>query len=310
MHIDYIQPLSLAWARMKKALFQPFDITKWFVLGFTAFLADLMDGTHGNGSGSRADFPPDFDEIAAFPYIAWEWLLDHPGWFTLIIIGLVLLLVLGVVLTWLSSRGKFMFLDNVVHNRALVTQPWHDFKTLGDSLFLWRLVFGFIVLCVVVLMIVQFFLIVIEYHNKNFTAAPILTLVGLGLLAFLVIVVIAYISMMLENFIIPIMYKNYLATTKAWHIFLSLFSKYWYHFLCYGLLLFVLWIGIVILIVIAGIFTCCIGFLLLIIPYLGSVILLPNSCTFRAYGPEFLRQFSKEFNIFPEYENTGLTSEL
>jgi len=36
----------------------------------------------------------------------------------------------------LRSRGKFMFLDNVVHDRAEVSQPWQDFRRLGNSLFL------------------------------------------------------------------------------------------------------------------------------------------------------------------------------
>jgi len=309
MHIDYIQPLVLAWGRMKKALFQPFDITKWFVVGFTAFLAGLMDEPHSHGSNSQAKFHPDFDEIAAFPFKAWEWLMNHPVWFSLIIVGFLFLLALAVLLTWLSSRGKFMFLDNVVHDRALVTKPWHDFKKLGNSLFLWRLVFFFIIMCIVILFIVQFFLVIIEFHHDDFSAAPILTIVGLAFLAFLVFVVIAYVSMMLENFIVPIMYKNSIGTTKAWKIFLALFSNYWYYFLLYGLLLLVLWIAIIIFIIFAGFFTCCIGFVILVIPYLGSVLLLPISYTLRSCGPEFLRQFGKEFNLFPEYEESVIVNE-
>ena len=50
MQINYIAPLSNAWNRMLKSLFKAFDIKKWFVLGFSAFLAGLLDW-EGGGSG-------------------------------------------------------------------------------------------------------------------------------------------------------------------------------------------------------------------------------------------------------------------
>ncbi len=303
MNIDFFMPLSNSWNRMKKALFQPFDITKWFVVGFTAFLAELLDGPHGNGSGGDNDHGFNFGDVADFPHIAWDWLMDNPGWFSLILIGIVLITAIIVILTWLSSRGKFMFLDNVVYDRAKVTQPWYDFKEHGNSLFIWRLVFGLICFAVIILFIVQFFIIAFEFYNSDFEPAPILSFIGIGFLFFIFMVVISYISVFLDDFIVPIMYKNNISTAKAWHVFLQIFSKYWLYFILYGLLLFVLWVFIVIFIILAGIFTCCLGFIFLIIPYLGSVVTLPISYTFRSFGPEFLKQFGPEFNIFPEAEN-------
>jgi hypothetical protein len=38
MTIRFMEPLGRAWQRMKQALFRPFDIHKWFVVGFNAFL--------------------------------------------------------------------------------------------------------------------------------------------------------------------------------------------------------------------------------------------------------------------------------
>ena len=56
MAISYSGPLSKAWARMKKALFQPFNINKWFRVGFTAWLAGLTDcsGSGSGGSGNNS----------------------------------------------------------------------------------------------------------------------------------------------------------------------------------------------------------------------------------------------------------------
>ncbi len=310
MNINYFDPLSRAWNRMTMALFRPFDLGKWFVVGFTAFLAGLTDG-HGGGSGnarSRIHRHTDFGDVLDFPRNAWEWLMDHPGWFTLIIFGIVFLVVLIFLFTWLSSRGKFMFLDNVVHNRAKVTQPWHEFRKEGNSLFLWRIIFGFIILTVIILFLVQAFIIAYDIYDKGFEPNFIIPIVGMGLLLLLVILVIAYIVAFLNNFVIPIMYKNHITTNQAWRIFLPLFSRHWGYFTLYGLFLLVLYIFTAIVVITAGLLTCCIGFLLLIIPYIGSVVTLPISYTFMGLGPEFLVQFGAEYDIFPRSEENVVNS--
>ena len=69
--------------------------------------------------------------------------------------------------------------------------------------------------------------------------------------------------------------------------------------------LLVLAVGVGLAIFVAGFATCCVGFVLLSIPYLGSVILLPVSFTYRAFGPEFLAQFGPEYSIWPSPEETA-----
>ncbi len=303
MNINYFDPLSRAWHRMVIALFKPFDLGKWFVVGFTAFLAGLTDSHGGGGnSGAKFDRHYDFGYVVDFPRTAWEWLQDHQGWFTLIIFAMLTIIGIIILLTWLSSRGKFMFLDNVVHNRAKVTQPWHEFKNEGNSLFLWRVVFGFIILATIILFAVQSFMIAIDIYDRGFEPEFLAPIIGMGLLLLLVILVIAYISTFLNNFVIPLMYKNHISANQAWRRFLPLFSKHWGYFILFGLFLLVLYIVTVIIVITAGLLTCCIGFLLMIIPYIGSVVLLPISYTFMALGPEFLAQFGPEYDIFPRTE--------
>ena len=49
MQIAYFEPLNLAWERMKHILWRPFDLAKWLVLGFSVWLAGLVDGAGGRG---------------------------------------------------------------------------------------------------------------------------------------------------------------------------------------------------------------------------------------------------------------------
>ena len=133
MNIEYVESLSRAWNRMTKALFEPFDLGKWFVLGFTAFLAGPLNGrSGGSGSGFRGDGDVDWGYVVDFPYTSWEWHMEHVVWIFIIVLGITALIAVIVLLVWLSSRGKFMFLDNVVHERAKVVQPWHQFRREGN----------------------------------------------------------------------------------------------------------------------------------------------------------------------------------
>ena len=48
VEINVVEPVSPALERVKRVLFQPFDLGKWFVIGFCAWLACLGEG---GGSG-------------------------------------------------------------------------------------------------------------------------------------------------------------------------------------------------------------------------------------------------------------------
>lgn len=302
MTIRFMEPLNRAWERMKLALFKPFDLHKWMVFGFSAFLAGLMD-VHNGSSGSRSGKDVTFREFLDFPQTGWTWLMDHPGWAIAILFAAVVLIALIVALTWVSSRGVFMFIDNVVRNKAEVARPWKEYHREGDSLFLWRLAYGFIVLVVFGGLGVYFFTRASYLYDRGLGGhVPVAFILGTGLLALTLAVLMAYVSLFLTGFVAPLQYKNRTSAAKAWKIFLSLFGQYPLHFLGYGLIVFLLMMVFVGLVVVAGIFTCCIGFFLLIIPYVGTVVTLPFWYILRAFSLEFLAQFGPEHDLFPPKE--------
>jgi len=302
MTIRYIEPLSRAFGRMKKALFQPFDIRKWFIVGFTAFLAELTE-CHRGSSGQANKKTDDFDlgDLIEFPHRAWNWLMDNPFWFGLIVFGILLIVALVILFTWLSSRGKFMFLDNVVHDRALIAQPWRQYGHQANSLFLWRLAFGLICFLIFVGFLIHGYNTAAHFYESDTSGSSVIfTFFGQGLALILFFMVAGFIAMLLNSFIVPIMYKHDQSACGAWSAYLPLLTRHFIHFMLYGILVLFLHILIVIGVVLGGLFTCCLGFILLIIPYIGSVVLLPVSYTLRAFSLEYLGQFDPDLILFQD----------
>ncbi len=313
MQYKYFDPLSRAWGRMTKALFKPFDIGKWFAVGFTAFLAHLLEFKNGGaGNGGKDGRLSDFSlhDFFSIPETMSDWMLDNPGLVSLIIFLIILVFLIVIIFTWTASRGKFMFLDNVVHDRKLIKAPWREYKVQGDSLFLWRLVYFFVILFIFSFYIWFCYSTLQEMYFDYASNEALITyaiFMGLGLL--LMFIITAYIGLFLNDFIVPIMYKKGQKTMVAWGHFMALFSKARGYFLLYGLFVLFLFICVVILVVLFGILTCCVGFILLMLPYIGSVITLPISYTFRAFSVEYLEQFGPEYKFFPDIEASEIVSE-
>jgi len=284
---------------MTTILFRPFDIGKWFVLGFTAFLASLMDGGQSSNSniGDSMEDSGGLDEF-------FEPIKSFVEENLAMVIGIgavlvILLIIIWVTFLWLSSRGKFMFLDNVVYDRALVKLPWHEYRTVGNSLFRWRLGFGLICFfAVVVIGGGSAYLLYQGYNDGDFQANWIAGLVAAIVVMIGLLIAISYISLLLEDFVIPIMYRNGLNTSAAWQHVLALQRINIGKFILYALWRVVIGFAIGIIIIIAIIATCCIGLILLIIPYIGAVFSLPISVFSRGLGPEFLRQFGDDYDLW------------
>ncbi len=120
---ELIPATSRSWSGMKRVLFQPFSIGKWFVLGFSAWLAHLLESGSGNVQSSYGSETTDdtVDQTAQSSQATeeWErgkeWVQAHWEWVIGgTVLAVILLLAIVVTLVWVRSRGKLMFLDNVI----------------------------------------------------------------------------------------------------------------------------------------------------------------------------------------------------
>ena len=300
--IEYWNPVGWAWNRMVEILFRPFSMEKWFVMGFAAFIAgsNLGGGSGGNGNSfSSNDFSSSADCTSSGDWSFAEFWADYaPVVIPAIIFGIAVILAFVVLFAWLSARGNFIFLDNVVQNRGAIVEPWKTYKKQGNSLFLWNLAIGVVAVAILIPLIVICALMVWPMFTSQ-TQIP-MGVIGIifGITALLIYCLIfGYLTVFVYDFVTPLMMKHDLRSREAWGIFGALFKQNWGKFLLYGLVRYLVLIGVNMGYFVLCLLTCCCFLILTIIPYIGTVLLLPAHVFIRLLGPEFLKQFGEDFEL-------------
>jgi hypothetical protein len=298
MSVEYVLPREKAVTRMKAMLFKPFRLETWLTLGLAAFLAQLSQlFWEWSSNGLRFTFQGNAEAPAEWM----DWIrsvLAEPFWLFVAAVVLVLVVVISTVLLWVSCRARFVFLDDVVRDRVAIVDPWRRHARLGDSLFLWIVACGLVFLVLWSALILPFAVTFVSAWTSGFGPAMILALALFGVVALALGVIGAYVRFFLGNFVVPIMYRDGITATRAWGRFLPLLRANLFPFVLCGLWVLVLWIAVVLALGLAGCATCCCGFLLMALPYVGSVLLLPITVSYRAFGPEFLARFGPEWSVF------------
>lgn len=303
MGISVIEPVGLAMNHMFRLLFKPFQARTWFVLGFASFLATLgegggsgrfptsLPGSGGSGSGgSGGSGASEFDSMFG----------DALGWINSnldLVIGVGVAVVVGLVAlsvggTWLTSRGKFIFLDGVVRETAAIVEPWSRLRAEANSLFFFKVILGF---GTFLWFLVSAGVGYLVWRASGATALPwlwgVLTFAGLFLPP---LIPLAFASWLVDTFGVLWMYGNggtgMAALRRVWKDVVVREAK--------SLILFVLLnlamsMGAAVLAMMAVLFTCCIGAL----PYLSSVVLLPIAVFFRAYSLHFAAQLGPQWQL-------------
>jgi hypothetical protein len=295
----FIPPLERAWERTRLLLLQPFNPEVWLVVGFAAFLAGIGGGGR-TGMNWRGGFTPQFQHYSDRPLRAFTDLVAGPVWL-LFGSGLVILsLAIGIALLWVSSRAKFVFLDNVLHGRGAIVEPWKRFGELGNSLFIWRLGFLLAMLVLFGALITPMIWIGREMSGSDWMGPAGAATVATGVLLSLVSGVIVLVVVLLaESFVVPLMYHGNLTALRAWGALLGLLRRNPADFLIYGLLVLFAFVALALTWAVSWIVTCCIAPLLLSVPYVATVLVLPLHVVFRLYSVEFLSQFGPEWTISP-----------
>ena len=296
--VSVINPITPAIDRVKLMLFRPFDLGRWFVIGICAWLASLGSG---GGGGPRANFPFE-DKSNAREAIneTKEFFIANLYWIVPLVVFLVLFgIVLWLVLTWLSSRGKFMFLHCVSGNKAEVKNPWRKFREHANSLFAFRIVLALIGFIGILLPIIfTILLIAMMVSAGEPSVGPILGIVLLVLCLIVISICLGLVSAFTKDFVVPIMFLRTTSVRAAWREFLDVLSVNKARFLLYLLFQIVIGIAISAIVFMGMCFTCCCLMCLLAIPVVGTVVFLPVLIFKRAYSLYYLRQYGPQFDVF------------
>ncbi|MEY2489055.1 MAG: hypothetical protein QOC70_997 [Verrucomicrobiota bacterium] len=288
--IEIFEPFGAAFEMMKRILFQPFDFAKWCVIGFAAFMSGSW------GSNFRFRFPMTGDwRYRSHSYHNLPTAESMPAWLIPLIIALAILVVIIVfVVMWVVSRGRFIFTDCVVKNRAAIAAPWREYRREGNSFFLFSLVvalLAIVIVAVLVLLIaVPLGLFAGGKGTAGFGATAIFAIVFVGLVWLALTIFFAVVT----QFMVPVMYRRRCLAREAFFDVSKLLLARPGPFVLFVLFGIVLIVALAIVGTIVSCLTCCIAAL----PYVSSVVLLPAFVWLLAFKLLFLRQFGPEYDVW------------
>lgn len=294
---------------MVTILFRPFDLGKWFVIGFSAFLAGLLAG--GNGGINFNNVP---SQNSFSPQQQQQQLHQQFGHFTSVLgalqIGTIILIVclvfvfviaLSALFAWLGARGQFLFLDNIVRNRAAIAQPWRDYARPANQVFVFQLLCFALGLVLALLFVLPAVVLVVSIFFRNATAIPLVPafpatigLIALGLAYVVTLIAFSVFLVLFREWGIALMFRHPITVGEALRQTWELIRTRPGSVTVFILLRIALWIGLIVVSLLSCCVFCCFAFL----PYTGSVILLPALIFVRCFSLECLAQFGPAYDVF------------
>lgn len=303
--IDFTRAFDSAWERMLVILFRPFDLGKWFTIGFSAFLAGFLQGGNGfNSSFNTNDFTkpsgsqtsnyslPDFNSSITQAFSG----LQLGMIIAIGVVVFVFVMAFIVALYWLGARGQFLLLDNIVRNRGAIAWPWKYYARQSNSLFIFYLIFFALSLVVILPFVIVGVVMCIPLfqHHRWPEGGEIAGFVVLGLSYLVLCIVIGSILFIFRELGVPLMFRHGWMAKAAFLESMNLFKQHFWSVVLFILLRFALAIAMAIISVILCCFTCCIGAL----PYIGTVLLLPAIIFLRCFTLDCLAQFGPEYDVW------------
>lgn len=296
--ISVIKPVEEAIEKTKILLFKPFNLEKWFIIGFCAWLANLF--RQGGGSFNY-HFPSHHDASQE-----WTKIVDfiRENIFLIGVVGsiaVIFIVAISLVLLWLNCRGHFMFVDCLAKNKAQIVEPWKNYKQQANSLLGFRIIVGLVGFFIIIALFIPIGFLIYAITAKILNIVYCIALIICTVLIIILIsIFLGLIQALTLDFVVPIMYLKKIKTFAAWKIYLPILKVHFWKTILYLLfkMLLLLAIGTIeFFIVLIGCCFCCISAILLI-PYIGTVVFLPFISFLRLYSLCFLRQFGSEYDVF------------
>jgi len=290
--IEIFKPFGEAFELTNKILFHPFDLKKWLVIGFAAFLS-------GHLAGVGFNFPSPFGNFQS--HRATEELIpDHleqwkPWLVAAVVVLAVLFFAFVIALTWLKARGHFIFTDCIVRNQAAIAGPWREYRREGNSYFLFLLAVMFVILLLAGLILASAFGVGLLKQGAGETGS--IASIGLIVFFFVFWVSIVIFVSIASYFMVPVMYRKRCRAAEAFRDVTFLMFHHVGSFFLFCLFGIVLILAVLTIGAIVTCATCCLAAL----PYIGTVILLPVFVCLHVFALVFLRQFGPDYDVWATF---------
>lgn len=272
-----------------QALFRPFRLERWLVLGFVAML-DQCSHMARSSCQIRPPIGGDDESSAGMREAmraAFAWLGDHPlaaaaiaAAFFSFVIGFT------VVVLWLTCRGRFMYVDNVATGRADIRRPWTEHAGHAGSHFAWMLgiVLGTVMLLVCLTLPVIWGVVRLQRHGPQAGTIVLLAAAGLAFLALALGMSLFIVAM--RDFVAPLQWFADLPCGPAIRLFGGLLRANVGLFALYVLLKAVFTMVVVVVTIAA----CCVTLCCAVLPFVQQVLLQPIFYFERRWSLEILKE--------------------
>ncbi|MFA6079290.1 MAG: hypothetical protein WC779_06055 [Candidatus Omnitrophota bacterium] len=305
--------IGKSFNRTTEILFKPFSAKKWLKLLMIALLAGALAGGNGMGGGGDRSAQKQKDSVKAAGTGSVQSAEEGPVSQTAsgpdgktapskppvmliaIIAGAILgfLLFFIVLVTWLGSRFRFIWLNAVANNSTAITEPYYRHSHEANSLFKFSLILFFAYIIFIALDIGWA---LFNMHSAGAFAKDFAWSFPVGLKIFLLPAVsivavtgaIMILSVVIDNFIVPMMALDGIGIMAALKQFGAIFSANRGDIALFLLVL--LGLGIVLgagqtaVVFLALIAIVLIGLIVFGIPFVAIVLIIKSKIAFAIYA--------------------------
>ncbi len=147
MPLSATEAVSPAIEHVKRQLFQPFRFAQWARLALVGFLTGEISS--GGGCNAPTGIPNtsqggsgDVPDLGSFHKVLDVWHAHAALIAGLVTLGIVVLLLLGILFTYLGSRMRFVLFDSIIAEECRLAEFWGRHIEASWRYFIFQLVFG------------------------------------------------------------------------------------------------------------------------------------------------------------------------
>ncbi len=328
------RPVTTAFEKMKKLLFEPFDVGLWIKLVIITFFVGSGSGL--SSPGNTLQYTMNRADLSNLPSYDYNHLLSDTTLLTIILVVILVVVAVWLLFSYLRGVFSFVLVDSLTTGNVRIVQPFKDNMRRGFKAFLFNVAASIISLAVlgvfIAIMVLALLSAIGTGNISSLSTAGLLIFIlvlFLGIMAFISFsILMGLIVGFFYDFGVPLMYFKGMGLRQAIRSVVAMVRKDPLEFLVYVIMRWVLEMAVALVVGIVSLFFFAIffaiglvmalaaieaakisivftvllglailaGLLLMII--IMAVISLPVSVYFRYYSLDFLKSMDPSAVVY------------